>query len=337
MHLIVNQFGAFLGVKSERLQVRQKGQVTEEVALCNLEGVLLTGRGISISCDALRKCVEAGIPLSFLAFNGAPYARLEAPGLGATVQTRRAQLLAYGDGRGVALALGFAGGKLANQANLLKYMAKYRHQTDPGAYRRARDAAIAIEALQREVLALRAGCVDELRPALLNREGRAAAVYWETVGGLLNLAKPWAGREHRGATDPLNSALNYGYGILYSQIEHAAILAGLDPYAGFVHVDRPGKPSLVLDLIEEFRQPVVDRTIFGLVNKRVTLVVNEDGFLDERTRKTVAEKVLARLDGSERYEGHNRALRQIIQAQARRVAAYLRGERASYRPFTSRW
>jgi CRISPR-associated protein Cas1 len=337
MHLIVDQFGSFLGVKSERLQVRREGKVAEEVALCNLEAVLVTGRGISLSCDAVRKCVEAGIPISFLAFNGTPYARLEAPGLAATVQTRRAQILAYEDGRGVALALGFARGKLANQANLLKYMAKYRHQVDPDAYRRARDAAIEIEALHDQLATLRAEQVDDLRPALLNREGRAGAIYWATVAGLLNLDAPWPGREHRGTTDPVNSALNYGYGILYSHVERATILAGLDPYAGFVHVDRPGKPSLVLDLIEEFRQPVVDRTIFGLVNKRVALEVGDDGLLDERTRKLLAEKVLARLGGSERHEGHRRALQQIIQAQARRVAAYLRGERPAYEPFVARW
>jgi len=337
MHLVIDGFGSFLGVKSERLQVRREGKVAEEVALCNLEGVLVSGRGISISCDALHKCVEAGIPINFLAFNGTPYARLEAPGLAATVQTRRAQLLAYEDQRGVTLALAFARGKLVNQANLLKYMAKYRHRADPAAYRRARDAAIEIEALHDKLARLSAERIDDLRPALLNHEGRAASIYWETAASLLNLEKPWAGREHRGATDPLNSALNYGYGILYSQVEHAAILAGLDPYAGYVHVDRPGKPSLVLDLIEEFRQPVVDRTIFGLINKRVALVVDTEGLLDERTRKLLADKVLSRLDAPERHEGHQRPLRQIIQAQARRVAAYLRGERAGYEPFVSRW
>jgi CRISPR-associated protein Cas1 len=71
----------------------------------------------------------------------------------------------------------------------------------------------------------------------------------------------WPGREGRGAQDPLNSLLNYGYGILYGQVEQAIILAGLDPYAGFLHADRPGKPSLTLDLIEEFRQVAIDRVV----------------------------------------------------------------------------
>jgi CRISPR-associated protein Cas1 len=60
----------------------------------------------------------------------------------------------------------------------------------------------------------------------------------------------WPGRQTQGATDPLNAALNYCYGVLYAQVERALVLAGLDPYGGFLHVDRPGKPSLTLDLIE---------------------------------------------------------------------------------------
>ncbi|MER3513307.1 MAG: CRISPR-associated endonuclease Cas1, partial [Chloroflexota bacterium] len=81
---------------------------------------------------------------------------------------------------------------------------------------------------------------------------------------------------------------NYGYGILYGQVERALVLAGLDPYAGFIHVDRPGKPSLVLDLIEEFRQAVVDRTVLGLVNKGVALEQDEEGRLTEGTRRMLA-------------------------------------------------
>jgi CRISPR-associated endonuclease Cas1 len=102
------------------------------------------------------------------------------------------------------------------------------------------------------------------------------------------------GREHRGAVDPVNSALNYGYGMLYNQVQHALLLAGLDPYAGFVHVDRPGKPSLVLDAIEEFRQPIVDRTVFGLLNKGVEIEVDDAGMLTQATRRLLAERVRAR-------------------------------------------
>jgi len=131
---------------------------------------------------------------------------------------------------------------------------------------------------------------------------------------------------------------NYGYGILYSQVERALVLAGLDPYAGFIHADRPGKPSMTLDFIEEFRQPVVDRTVLGLANKGFEFKQGEDGMLAEDARRALAEKVIERLEESaERYEGKKQALRVIIQRQARHLATFLRGERASYEPFVCGW
>ena len=115
------------------------------------------------------------------------------------------------------------------------------------------------------------------------------------------------------------------------------MLAGLDPYGGFTHVDRPGKPSLVLDLIEEFRVPAVDRTVIGLVNKGTRLEQDEKGLLVKKTRRLLAERVLGRLEKPERYEGKRHALRSIIQQQARHVATFVRQQRAAYKPFTVSW
>jgi CRISPR-associated protein Cas1 len=115
------------------------------------------------------------------------------------------------------------------------------------------------------------------------------------------------------------------------------VLAGLDPYAGFAHVDRPGKPSLTLDAIEEFRAPVVDRTIFGLANKGVKFEQDERGYLTEATRKMLAEKILERLESGETYEKKSFPLRLIIQQQMRHLATFLRGEREAYEPFVMGW
>src|SRR5439155_18817820 len=121
-------------------------------------------------------------------------------------------------------------------------------------------------------------------------------------GQIIPAELTWPAPEHPGASDLLNSALNYDYGILYFQVEHARTLAGLDPYGGFLHADRPGKPSLVLDLIEEFRQIIVDRTIIGMVNKHVTIVQDEQQRLTIETRKKIVEKLRERLAASEPYE-----------------------------------
>jgi len=335
--LIVDQFGAFIGKKSERVRVTVKGEVVVEKPLFQIEHLLITARGVSLSSDVVYKCCEAGIPISFVSYTGKPYGRIMSSDLIGTVKTRREQLLAYADERGVMLSKAFARGKMLNQAHLIKYMAKYRKSRDKTLHREVWDAAIEIQVLADQLEQLEGENVDEIRPQLMNLEGRAADRYWQTMKKLLLVDVEWEKREHRGAQDPVNSALNYGYGILYTQIENAVVLAGLDPYAGFVHVDRPGKPSLVLDLIEEFRQPVVDRTVFGLLNKGVAVEVDEKGWLTETTRKTLAEKVLGRLEGRERYEGKKHPLKAIIHSQARHMATFVGGEGREYRPFVAGW
>jgi len=334
--LIIDQYGAFLGKHSERLQVRLNKEILAEAPLINLEQVLIIAGGVSLSSDAVRACAEAGVPIAFVTRSGKPYARLTSADLIGTVQTRRELLLAYNDGRGVALAKAFARGKLLNQVNLLKYMAKYRKDRDQEAYRTVWRLAEEIKALAATLNGLPGENVDALRPQLLNLEGRGANLYWEAIKRLLPEETAFAGREQRGAQDMVNVCLNYGYGILYTQVEQALLLAGLDPYAGFIHVDRPGKPSLVLDLIEEFRQMVVDRTIFGLLNKGMEITL-EDGRLSDASRKLLAEKVLERLEGEEIFEGKRHQLKTILQMQARHIATFVRGERKEYQPFVGRW
>jgi len=144
------------------------------------------------------------------------------------------------------------------------------------------------------------------------------------------------GRASRGAQDEVNSLLNYGYGILYAQVWGAVLNAGLEPFAGFLHVDRPGKPSLVLDLVEEFRQPVVDRVVLAHVNLGEAITL-ENGMLDGATKKLFAEKILARLNSPEPYKGKGYQIRSIIQQQARRAASFLRGDADVYKAFSFKW
>jgi CRISP-associated protein Cas1 len=184
---------------------------------------------------------------------------------------------------------------------------------------------------------LQASCIEEARDLILSLEGRAAQRYWDGIKLLVPAELGWSGREGRGASDPFNSALNYGYAVLAAKVEHALVLAGLDPYAGFLHADRPGKASLIFDLIEEFRQAVVDRPLLGLVTRGVTLDQDADGRLTEATRKKLAERLTERLQATELYEGKRQPLRHILQCQARHIATFVRGDRPEYTPFIVGW
>jgi CRISPR-associated protein Cas1 len=260
---------------------------------------------------------------------------LTSPMLSATVQARREQLLAFHDQRGLEFARVVVGGKIANQERLLRYFSKYLKKADPERFQTITQTANALKTHRTKASEVSGNCIEEARAALMGLEGVAGRLYWDGVREIVGQKIEFFGREHRGATDAVNSMLNYGYGILYSQVWGAVLNAGLEPFAGFLHVDRPGKPSLVLDLVEEFRQPIVDRAVIAHLNvgERVQL---EGGMLDQQTRRTVAERVLERLQAAETYQGKRYQVRSIIQMQARRLASFLRGD-GQYKTFSFKW
>jgi len=296
--LIVVEFGAMVGKHSERVRVTVKGETVIEVPLIHLRQVLIKGRGAVISTDAILACAERGIALHVVggsARGAQTGASLYTQGLTGTVQTRRAQLLAYQDQRAVQAGLGFARAKITNQAALLHYTARNHKQSQPALSHELRviehevlDHVAELDELAQRPGRGRPGLIDDLRNALMSVEGRAAKRYWAGVRLILPAELKWEGRFGRGARDPFNSALIYGYAILARMVEQGVLLAGLDPFAGFVHADRPGKPSLTLDMIEEFRQPVVDRVLLGMMGKQMELAVREEGMLTDESRRAIA-------------------------------------------------
>jgi CRISPR-associated protein Cas1 len=337
MDLIVEGKGAFIGKHQGRIRVYREQKMTHEAPLLHLRQIVIVDSGVSISSDVVQVCSEEGIAIHFLGRNGKNVAGLYAAGLVGTVLTRRAQLLAYNSQQSLTLGKAFVRGKLENQMNLVRYFGKSREENRELTHTihlvtgDFRDALYDLEGVQGE-------CIADVREQIFSIEGRAAQKYWNIVKAILPESLQWPGRETRGAKDLFNTVLNYGYGVLYAQVEQAILLAGLDPYAGFLHADRPGKPSLALDLIEEFRQCVVDRTLIGLINKHVAFKQDEEALLTQETRSKIAEKVLERLDGSaELYEGKRQALRFILQYQARHLASFLRGDREQYKPFIAGW
>jgi len=342
-HLLLTEAGLHVAKHSGRLRVTRikTGERVVEAPLMHLQTVLVASRGVSLTAAAIAECAERGIPIHFVDSTGRPYGTLYSAGMTATILTRREQLRAYDDHRGHALALAFTRGKIQNQETLLRYAARYRQENAPEAYNTAIQAAADLRGFLDKIAPLgdEFPTLETLRVHLMALEAQAAKAYWRAFGALLTHEEPaWPGRRTRGANDPLNSALNYGYGILYGTIERACLLAGLDPYAGYLHTDRPGKPSLVLDLIEEFRQPIVDRTVLAYFNRGRKLLLDDTGRITPESRKTLAEAVIERLESRQKAEsGQQLSLQSIIQRQARRLAAFLRGESETYTPYRFQW
>lgn len=329
--LVVADYGAFVGLRGERLHVTAGESPPIDAPLMHLRTVLILTRSAAISAAALSACSERGIPVHFIDAVGGNYATMLSSKLTTVVETRRCQLAAYGNVVGVRVASQLGAGKIRSQAANLRYLAR-RQETDSGNHHALRQAAQELLVYADRIEQHDAQTLDDVRAMFMGLEGQAARIYWEAIGQIVPASYGWPGRTGRHATDPLNCLLNYGYGILYGEVQCALTIAGLEPYAGLLHTDRPGKPSLTLDLIEEFRAPIVDRTVVGLANRHYAVRFDSNGRLERDCRKNFAEHILSRLNAQGLVDKKRYSLRSIIQKQARLLAAALRGE-CPYRPY----
>jgi len=247
--LFISGFGLYVGKKSERLTVRKDKAICAQVPLMRLQEVIIASRGVSFSSDLLEELCERGIRVAFLSGGGKPFALVTSPMLTATVETRRAQMECGGNPTGADLCRWIVAGKLHNQEKLMRYFAKSREGERKSSLE---DAAKALRNLRRSALAVEGQNPAEVRGELMGLEGTGGRMYWKEIKNMLPSDLGFTSRSHQGATDGVNAALNYGYGILTSHVWGAAMNAGLEPFAGFLHVDRSGKPSLVLDLWRSF-------------------------------------------------------------------------------------
>jgi len=307
----------------------------EEIPLFRVGEIIVPARGVSLSTDLIEEVVSRGIPITFLRPGGEPYAMLVSPMLTATTLTRRAQLKAMDNKVGTALARAFVVGKLRNQASLLVYFAKAEAK-DPARRQRVVAAAGRVRAARKQALGIDGKDPDYVREHLLGAEGMGARAYWEGVRALVEThCDTFVGRSGRGAVDAVNALLNYGYGILASRTWAALSLAGLDPFAGFLHTDRPGKPSLVLDAMEEHRPGIVDRAVLAYVRLGRPIRF-EGGRLDDASRRAIADAVLERLAAPIVRGGRKLRLASALQQQARSIATFVRGE-SEYRALSMTW
>jgi len=344
LKIFLDDFGIFLGRKRNRFVVKRQDK-KDEIVADDVDSIICTSQGVSVSASALNLAITHNIQIVFAKYSGWPYAILMPTAMTGSVRARREQFLAYNDERGFVLARSFVVGKLMNQANFLRLMAKNRRPTDPELAERIYKAGRVVGEVATRVNVVERGKVDEMRQELMNLEAEGARSYWEAIKQILPTELNFPGRETRGAKDPFNAMLNFGYQtILFPEVWKAVSYAGLDPYAGYLHADRPGKPSLVLDLMEEFRQQIVDRTVIGLITKNVIKpdevlaveALEEGRVLNREVVKVLLASLQERLDAQAMFDGQRAPIKSFIYHQARRVVRFLLRE-TGYVPFSLGW
>lgn len=331
--LVLDKFGAFIGKKGERFVVKQES-VKEEISSDKLSQILVLS-GASFSSSAVKLAIENDIDVVFVKRNGAPYARIYPCKLGGTTLTRRMQLDAYSSEKGIILAKSLIKAKLLNQIYFLKSLAKSRENNFDKECKYIMSFVDKINELSAESL-------DDLRDKIFGFEGEATKIYFSCISKIMPQEFQFSERSRNPPKDKFNAMLSYGYGILYSEIEKACIIAGLDPYLGFLHTDRYNKPSMVLDLIEQFRQMIVDRTIITAISQKQVSesdfsIGDDEVLLNENGRQKLVGLIFDRLDTIISYKGKKRNFSEIIIKETRSIAKFLLGENKKYVPVIYRW
>jgi CRISPR-associated protein Cas1 len=326
--LYVMEPGARLGLSAEVLQVRTDAGVIADARLLELASISLFGN-VQISTQAMRAVLQREIPVFFLSYGGwlSGYARSVNDH---SLDLRIAQHEVVNNReRSLELARAVVLGKVKNQRTMIR-----RSLGDA-----AKGILQAMSFLMHRIE--KAVSTDEL----LGFEGAAAQRYFEAFADMLNVGTGFevTGRNRRPPTDPINALLSFGYSMLAKEALAAAISVGFEPGLGVYHRPRPGRPSLALDLMEEFRPLVVDSTVLSVINSRElrTSHFNRRGkavVLTDDGRRAFIAAIERRLRSSIRHPtfGYDVTYRRAINVQARLLARSIQGDIPAYPAFVTR-
>jgi CRISP-associated protein Cas1 len=339
--LYVTTQGAYLNKDGANVVVSIEGAERARVPIHTLGGVVGFGR-VSLSPPLLGFCAEEGVAVTFLSEQGKFLARVEGPVSG-NVLLRREQYRRSDAADGCAeIVKSLVIGKALNQRAVLR-----RGLRDHGE-RLEQPAAAALEAAEGRLTDIaRRAERPQGADALRGLEGEAANVYFGVFDALIRVQKEdfrFEGRSRRPPLDPVNALLSFLYALLVHDVRSALETVGLDPAVGFLHRDRPGRPSLALDLMEEFRPFFADRLALSLINRRQ---VSAKGFrqmengaclMNDDLRKSVlmAYQERKREELRHPYLGEPTTVGLLWHLQAQLLARHLRGDLDGYPPFVWR-
>lgn len=255
--------GASLRKDGENLVADVEGEEKARVPLHMLATIVVFG-GIYLSPALIGACAAAGITIVLLDRNGRFSARVEGPVSG-NVLLRRAQYRASENPDDIVCSIVL--GKIANQRSvLMRAIRDHGEAMDPPNRQALSDSVDRLGRILRRV-----ELSDASSEVMRGSEGEAANIYFSVFDHLIRVPEPelkWQGRSRRPPRDPVNALLSFLYTLLTHDCRSACESVGLDPAVGFLHRDRPGRPSLALDLMEELRPVLVDRLALSLINRR---------------------------------------------------------------------
>ena len=330
LNIFLHSYGTYLHVKDQLFEIKipeENGRTRkEEIPPKKVKSIWLSPH-TALSSSAVALALKFNIDIVFLENNGTPLGRIWHSKLGSTTLIRKKQLAASLDQRAVRTIRNWLTRKLDNQLELLQSLGKHRK----AARADLADRCDRIAALAQSITRAEALQIDEIADQLRGWEGTAGRLYFGMLSQVLPTNYQFSGRSFRPAKDVFNALLNYGYGILYSRTERALMLAGIDPYVGFLHRDDYNHRSMVFDFIEPYRA-WIDLPVFRLCSgKKVNQEHYEslaDGVgLTKTGRQLCSQAVIDYLDDDKiKYKNRKTSRANVMQMQAYAFANELIGK-----------
>lgn len=333
--LYVTSPNRYLSLDGENVVILEKEQEIGRIPLHNLEAIVTFGY-TGASPALMGACAQRGIGLNFMSGNGRFIARVTGEVYGNVTLRKEQYRRSENAAESIKIARNCISGKVYNCRWILERAARdYPLRLD--AEKLKSKSAFMAESLQK----IRK-CEDAA--ALRGIEGEAASVYFSCFDDMILQQKDdfrFKGRNRRPPTDEVNAMLSFAYTLLTSMCGSALEAVGLDPYVGFFHTDKPGRKSLALDMVEEFRGVMADRFVLTLINKKV---VGKKGFLrkengavimNDETRKAflTAWQTKKQEMITHPFLGEKVEWGMVPHVQAMLLARYLRGDLDEYPPF----
>jgi CRISPR-associated protein Cas1 len=320
LKIVINTPGTYLCKRGECFLLKKEDS-KQEISSKKVEQILIT-TSAALSTDAVELAVENNIDIIFLKRNGRPLGRVWHSKLGSISTIRKKQLALQENILGFKLVKEWVSKKIENQINHLSKLAMNRRD-------KRKDTINENIAKMREQLkkikSIKNKSVEEIRDSLRGYEGTASRIYFDTLSNIIPSKYKFNGRSKHPAKDEFNSMLNYGYGIMYSNVEKACIIAGLDPYIGIMHTDNYNKKALVFDLIEMYRV-YIDEIVFKLfstkkIKKEYFDITEDKGFyLNKEGKQVLIAAYNKEMERKIRYKGRNIEKQNIIQFDCHDIA-----------------
>ena len=326
MQLIINTYGTYVHVKDQMFEVSvTKDGETEKhhFASQKITSIMLS-KGAALSTDAIILAMKNNIDIIVFEYDGMPVGRFWHSKPGSTSKIRKQQLEASLNEIGVYWIKKWLTTKIDNQISFLKRLKSHRPTTAD----QIQEKIDLIYGINKKINELKGTKIDEIDKSIRGLEGTCGRIYFQELSSLLVERYRFEGRSSRPAKDPFNAFLNYAYGVLYSRVEKILVIAGLDPYVGFMHRDDYNMKSMVFDFIEPYRI-YADEVVFKLfsakkVNDSNTDPITNGYSLNAEGKNLLMQSLLQFLDEEKiRYNGKNQTRINAMQMDAHQFANQL--------------